>query len=155
MYSIKKHFKFEASHRLMCMKEGHPCRNLHGHSYVVYVEIKVDEIKNFENPNMVIDFSNLKPFQKWLDENYDHALILNPADKLYDVMKNFDEEMKINTTPNGDPTAENMAEFFTDIIDTIISPYIAGKVDKYSITVEVFETVGNSASFRKEFYLYG
>jgi 6-pyruvoyltetrahydropterin/6-carboxytetrahydropterin synthase len=152
MYSIKKHFKFEASHRLMCMKEGHPCRNLHGHSYVVFVEIKVDGMENLENPNMIIDFSKLKSFQKWLDENYDHALILNPADKLYDVMKSFDEEMKVCTIPNGDPTAENMAVFFTDIVDTIANPYVSGKVNKYIITVEVFETVGNSASFTKEFY---
>ena len=150
MLELKKSFKFEASHRLYCMKDGHPCRNLHGHSYVVYATIKVNSMETFENPNMIIDFSKLKTFQTWLDDNFDHALILNPADEFYLAVKSFDGEMKLRTMPNGDPTAENMAIFFVDVMDTIISTYLA-TVEKYTIKMEVFETVGNSASFEKEF----
>jgi len=64
MYAVTKAFKFEASHRLFTMPMEHPCRNLHGHSYVVRVSIWVEDIKNLENPNMVIDFGKLKEFQK-------------------------------------------------------------------------------------------
>ncbi len=60
MFSIKKRFKFEAAHRLLSMPEDHPCRSLHGHSYVVDVKITVKDLKDLENPNMIIDFGKLK-----------------------------------------------------------------------------------------------
>lgn len=36
---LKKSFRFEAAHRLPFAPEGHRCRNLHGHGYVVDVVI--------------------------------------------------------------------------------------------------------------------
>jgi 6-pyruvoyltetrahydropterin/6-carboxytetrahydropterin synthase len=140
MYSITKNFKFEASHRLFNMPKGHPCGNLHGHSYVVKVTISTEELNN---QCMVTDFGNLKPFQIWLDVNFDHATILNLKDtKLYEALKSFD--FKITTMPNGDPTAENMAELFCGKIRDIAYNL---KIDYVNISIEVFETVGNSATY--------
>jgi queuosine biosynthesis protein QueD len=147
MYSITKSFKFEAAHRLLSMPENHPCRNLHGHSYVVKVSISVENISILENPNMLIDFGKLKEFQKWLDENFDHATILNNTDSLFSILK--EANIRVRTMPSGDPTAENMASFFCAIIGDLCRKF--NLQQKYTVNVEVFETVGNSASFQAVF----
>lgn len=36
-YTVSKRFTFEAAHSLPHLPEGHKCRNLHGHSYVIEV----------------------------------------------------------------------------------------------------------------------
>ncbi len=144
MFSIKKRFKFEAAHRLLSMPEDHPCRSLHGHSYVVDVKITVKDLKDLENPNMIIDFGKLKEFQKWLDENFDHATILNPDDTLYRILKQFPDKMKVRLMPTGDPTAENMSALFASILRDICKKLVN---KEFSIEVEVFETIGNSASY--------
>ncbi len=36
-YTVSKTFSFEAAHSLPHLPEGHKCRNLHGHSYVIEV----------------------------------------------------------------------------------------------------------------------
>ena len=146
MYSITKSFKFEASHRLFTMPQDHACRNIHGHSYVVRVSIWVDDIKNMENPNMVVDFGKLKVFQTQLDEFFDHTLILHEDDPLYDIIK--PHVCKIIKMPfKLDATAENMAYLFANSIDVICKEY---KIKSGQIQVEVDETVGNTASYTKE-----
>lgn len=147
MYSITKSFKFEAAHRLMNMPKDHPCSNFHGHSYVVKVTISTPLIND---QGMVIDFGKLKSFQKWLDDNFDHATILNPEDKeLYNVLKSFN--FKIRTMPNGDPTAENMASFF---YDNLLHICYENNVTSGTLKIEVQETVGNSATFETNFVKY-
>ncbi len=146
MYSITKSFKFEAAHRLFTMPNDHPCRNIHGHSYVVKVSIWVDDIKTMENPNMVIDFGKLKQFQKQLDEFFDHTLILHEDDPLFDILK--DHVCKIIKMPfKLDVTAENMAYLFANSINVICNEY---KIKTGQIQVEVAETVGNTASYTRE-----
>ncbi len=146
MYGITKNFKFEAAHRLFTMPQDHPCRNLHGHSYVVKVSVWIEDIKQMENPNMVIDFGKLKIFQKQLDEFFDHALILHEDDPLYDIIK--DHVCKIMKMPfKLDVTAENMAYLFANSINAICKEY---KIKSGQIQVEVAETVGNTASYVRE-----
>lgn len=152
MYKIKKTFKFEAAHRLLELEDCHPCKNLHGHSYVVEASIEVLNISNMANPNMVIDFSNLKTFQTWLNENFDHATILNPKDELYGLLKQIDKTLKIRTMPlTGDPTAENMAKFFVDVLDSICNNTYLKNIETYTIEINVYETIGACASYKKQF----
>lgn len=146
MYGVTKSFKFEASHRLFTMPAEHPCANLHGHSYVVRVSIWTEDIKNLENPNMVIDFGKLKEFQKQLDEHFDHSLILHEDDPIYDAVKEY--VCRIIKMPNKmDVTAENMAYLFANSINAICNKY---KIKSGNIQVDVDETVGNTASYVRE-----
>ncbi|NIM01205.1 MAG: 6-carboxytetrahydropterin synthase QueD, partial [Acidobacteria bacterium] len=76
---VRRRFEFEAAHRL----PDHPgkCRELHGHSYVLYVEV---ERALDESSGMVIDFSDLKSIVKdgvvnRLDHVYVNDLIENPT----------------------------------------------------------------------------
>lgn len=131
LYKIKKFFKFECAHRLFGL-ETSPCKNLHGHSYEVWVELTSSTLDEY---GMVLDFSNLKWFQDWLDKNFDHHLILGPNDPL---CSNIDNKITIMDT---NTTAENMADLFAEEIQQNIE-----NENIISIRVDVAETRGNIAS---------
>lgn len=68
-YRITKDFAFSASHRLAGLPDDHQCARLHGHNYLVRVELSspiLDEV------GMVFDYGQLAPFGRWLDDHYDH-----------------------------------------------------------------------------------
>lgn len=68
---VTQAFKFEAAHRLPLVKETHPCRRLHGHSYRVELELQgpVDPETGF-----LVDFFDIEaafgPLLKQLDHHY-------------------------------------------------------------------------------------
>lgn len=146
MYGITKSFKFESSHRLMCMGEGHPCSKIHGHSYVIRVSIFIEDIKKMKNPNMVVDFGLLKPFQEDLNE-MDHAIVLSSKDPMLEDMKKHNQ--KIVVMPfELDPTAENMAFLFANKINYMCLNNFG--ITQGNIQIEVDETVGNTAIYMRE-----
>ena len=147
MYGITKNFKFEASHRLLSMPDSHPCRNIHGHSYVVRVSIFVEDIKKMSNPNMVVDFSLLKKFQEDLNA-MDHAIVLNSKDPmLEDMDKKYNQKVVVMPFEL-DPTAENMAFLFANSINQMCITQF--KINAGTIQLEVDETVGNTAIYTRE-----
>jgi 6-pyruvoyltetrahydropterin/6-carboxytetrahydropterin synthase len=69
MYRIMKEFHFSASHQLKGLAENHPCARLHGHNYIVVVELAAEEL---DATGFVRDYRDLGPFKDWLDETLDH-----------------------------------------------------------------------------------
>jgi len=135
--SISKTFKFECSHRLTLNYES-PCQSLHGHSYTVKVIIKTDQLN--EN-GMVIDFKELKRFQRYLDDNFDHATLINKNDTdLLEFVKNQNQKYLIleNNT-----TSENIAELLCDEFIKMFND----EINIHEITVNVWETQNNEASY--------
>lgn len=74
MYIISKSFNFEASHFLTHVPDGHPCRNLHGHSYTVELELKAYSTELLNN-QWVKDFRELESFKQLIDKEFDHKHI--------------------------------------------------------------------------------
>ncbi|WP_138432623.1 6-pyruvoyl trahydropterin synthase family protein [Winogradskyella algicola] len=75
---ITKQFSFEAGHAL----HGYDgkCRNLHGHSYYLYVTVIGSPIQDDKNVKhgMVIDFGDLKKIVKdEIVDVFDHSMIFN------------------------------------------------------------------------------
>ena len=68
-YIIRKEFAFSASHCLEHLPEGHPCKRVHGHNYVVTVELRADRLN--EN-DFVLDYRELDVVKNYLDLNFDH-----------------------------------------------------------------------------------
>ena len=68
---LSKTFRFEAAHRLPTFPEGHKCRRLHGHSFVVdvIVEGEMDETKGY-----LVDYGEVaeacEPILRQLDHHY-------------------------------------------------------------------------------------
>jgi 6-pyruvoyltetrahydropterin/6-carboxytetrahydropterin synthase len=69
MFRVTKEFTFSASHRLLGLPEGHPCARLHGHNYVVEVELSAGELNRH---GFVRDYRELNAFKTYLDEHVDH-----------------------------------------------------------------------------------
>ena len=88
MYIIRKEFHFSAAHRLTGLPENHPCSSVHGHNYIVTVELasaKLDAV------GFVTDYRALEPFKKFINDVLDH--------------QNLNDVFSFN------PTAENMAKY--------------------------------------------
>jgi 6-pyruvoyltetrahydropterin/6-carboxytetrahydropterin synthase len=119
---LTKAFPFEMAHALY----GHdgPCKNIHGHSYVMHVTVIGEPISNASHVKngMVMDFSDLKKIvkEKIVDE-MDHALVLN-GDSPHRELKNLNETFeKIILVPY-QPTCENLLIDFKDRIQKFLPP---------------------------------
>ena len=110
---LTKEFSFEAAHAL----DGYdgPCRELHGHSYRLFVTVKGTPSSVAEDPKcgMVMDFGILKRIvSEEIISRLDHALVLHatPANKaLREVLAaNFGNIVEVAYQP----TCENMLADF-------------------------------------------
>lgn len=69
MYRISKEFHFSASHILNGLGEDHPCGRMHGHNYVIIVELSSFEL---DSTGFVEDYGALKDIKDFIDEKVDH-----------------------------------------------------------------------------------
>lgn len=84
MYTITKEFAFSASHQLLGLPEDHQCARLHGHNYVVELELAAGVLNDV---GFVVDYGELAPFKRYLDHVLDHrhlndVLGFNPTAEL-------------------------------------------------------------------------
>lgn len=150
MYNVERSAHACIAHRLV----GHEgkCRFLHGHNYVFTVRLLSPYLNSMD---MLMDFGDIKTFwDKWIDENWDHSLILNKADPLLAYFKKASKRSEPLAGILGDrvvefddnPTAERMAEFLAKKVrDDLWRMNVLPKI--FSIIVTVEETPGNKATF--------
>ncbi len=69
MYRIGKRFTFQAAHHLPDLPTGHKCARPHGHGYQVEVIVAAADLVP---PGFVIDFAELAPVHRYLDDRFDH-----------------------------------------------------------------------------------
>lgn len=117
---VTKLFSFEAAHLLW----GHDgkCRNIHGHSYQLYVTLIGKAVSDINSPKygMVIDFSEIKTIiNELIIKPFDHSLMINEKSPL-----NITDEIqklagKVMPLPY-QPTCENLlADFAYRIKDKL------------------------------------
>lgn len=140
MYEVAIEVTFDAAHRLLNYKGK--CHNLHGHTYTAIIGVTREELVD---AGFVIDFGRIKKFVKeWVNENWDHATILNRDDELvlaltglsqdeltevlepsglYTQMEAERRELLCSCLKehrvvpmDGDPTAERMAKLLFDVM---------------------------------------
>jgi len=135
MHNISKEFGIEYAHRLQLPYKS-PCKNVHGHSGRVIIKI---ETPILDENSMVIDFSELKIFQKRIEKLFDHALILNENDPLVSLLKG----QKIHTLTS-EPTAEALSECISRLLTIFLKDN-----DIIFVKTEVcfYETAKNNACF--------
>jgi 6-pyruvoyltetrahydropterin/6-carboxytetrahydropterin synthase len=100
---IAKNFNWEMSHRLPYHKAG--CRNIHGHSYKMRVELEgtLDEF------GMVLDYYQIKQIVMPLVNKLDHCFLCDPDD---DLMINFLKENDFRyLIMDNFTTAENIVHY--------------------------------------------
>lgn len=113
---ITKEFSFEMAHALMGY-DG-PCRNVHGHSYYLFVTVAGTPLDDDRHPKlgMVMDFGDLKTIVKRvIVDVFDHALVLNkamPSASTSSLQKHFAKVILLDYQP----TSELMVADFADRI---------------------------------------
>ena len=113
---LTKEFHFEMAHALW--NYDGLCKNLHGHSYILFVSIIGEPIKDEENPKngMVMDFGDLKKIVKsTIVDKLDHAVVLNskaPTSNCLNIPQMFERYEIVNYQP----TCENMVIDFAERI---------------------------------------
>ncbi len=113
---VTREFRFEMAHSLW--NYDGPCKNIHGHSYKLYVTVigKPSEDSSDPKNGMVIDFSDLK---KIIDENvidyFDHSVIISSeagGPQLKKISEMFDKFYIVDYQP----TCENLVNQIARII---------------------------------------
>lgn len=116
MYRIRKEFHFSASHQLMGLPTDHPCSRVHGHNYIITVElcdIRLNEV------GFVTDYRALEPIKKFIDETLDH--------------RHLNDLMAIN------PSAENIAKWLYEIFHGTFPQLSAIEVSETEKTTARYE----------------
>ncbi len=119
------------------------CRNIHGHSYKMIVEISGSVGEN----GMIIDFFDLGKIVNPIIEKYDHAFLCWENDK---TVKDFLEKNKMKRVIiNFHSTVENIcADFSRQIFKKLAKLKNRGFKE---LTVKIFETPNAFAEITREF----
>lgn len=113
---VTKQFKFEMAHALW--NYDGPCKNIHGHSYQLYVTVKGSPINDSNNPKngMVVDFGDLKRIvESNIIKMADHALFLS-RDSQHQQFVTMPEMFDRLRIVDFQPTCENLVIYFADIL---------------------------------------
>ena len=111
---ITKEFRYEGAHALY--NYDGKCRNIHGHSYVLYVTVKgtpINDESNCKN-GMILDFSDFKRIvNDTIIEQFDHALVLRGEAPMARELGGAYEKVVL---VDFQPTCENMIQYFASVI---------------------------------------
>ena len=156
MVICTRRIEWDSGHRVL--GHGGKCCFLHGHRYAAKITVAAD---NLDSLGMVVDFSVIKKeVGGWIDENWDHNILLNSKDPLavqseskisggtLDGCSIWQSQVGIfaGRKPfifeNINPTAEVIAERLFHETRRLLAPY---KIR--ANMVEVYETPNCSAVF--------
>lgn len=138
---VTKEFPFEMAH-VLWNYDG-PCRNVHGHSYRLFVTLMGSPVENDDNPKngMVIDFSDLKKIVKEkIIDIFDHSVVL--SDRTNKEKAQMFKNLFGNTVFVGyQPTCENLVTDFAGRI----APHIPEGIKLHSL--KLYETATSFAEW--------
>ncbi|MBP1630025.1 MAG: 6-pyruvoyltetrahydropterin synthase [Bacteroidetes bacterium] len=139
---LTKEFGFEMSHAL----HGYDglCKNIHGHSYKMFVTVKGTPINDINSPKngMVMDFTDLKAIVKEdIIDAFDHALVLYKGSELLKSIKESDTKLVVL---DYQPTCENFLIDFVNKINSRLSK------DIELVSIRLHETATSYAEWFAE-----
>lgn len=121
MYKITKEFSFCASHVLNNLPKEHLCSHLHGHNYIVVVEL---QSVTLDKTGMVVDYRKLDLIKQYIDNHFDH--------------NHLNDVLEVN------PTAENIAKHIFDIFSKTYPQLISVTVKETPKTTAKYSPLYNT-----------
>lgn len=136
---IAKSFHWEMGHRLI--HHNGSCRNMHGHSYRLEVELEgdVDPVTG-----MVLDFQEISRMVKPVVAELDHAFLCFNQDT--GLITFLEQHGMKKVVVDFESTSENICRFFL----AKISPALAGRKNLRRVRVTVQETASSRATMELE-----
>ena len=138
---VTKEFPFEMAH-VLWNYDG-PCRNVHGHSYRLFVTISGIPSVNSENPKngMVMDFSDLKGIVKSkIVDIFDHSVVVSQSEDK-EKTEMFKKLFGNTVVVPYQPTCENLVADFAGRIEK----HLPAGVDLHSL--KLYETATSFAEW--------
>ena len=124
---IAKEFHWEMGHRLP--EHFGKCKNIHGHSYKMIVELEGD----VESSGMVMDYYDVKKIVNPIVEQLDHAFLVYKNDK--DIIEFLDKMNSKKVIVDFQSTVENICRHF---LNQLLELQFPDNVRK--LKIRVYET---------------
>ena len=120
------------------------CNLIHGYALSFKFEFECDTL---DIRNWAMDYGGLRPLKEFLEEHFDHAMLLAVDDPHYEVIKNLGTLGIAKITEVEKTGCEGLADYLYEYVNTILLPSY-GKEESERIwccKVEVRETPSNMA----------
>lgn len=153
LHLAKQNFKFSSGHFLIFDETS--AERLHGHNYLVSVELKAPENANFGSKGYWVDFSELKKIIKaQVDLLDEHVLLpdLHPDFKKTKNKNNWDIQFRdrFYSLPQEEVVFLPVMNTSVEELSKYLASEIFKKIDSFgvqSVWLKVEETTGQGASF--------
>jgi len=126
VFTISKEFAWSASHQLAGLPDDHQCARLHGHNYVLKVELRSSAL---DSVGFVLDYGELAPVKRLVDTELDHR--------------------HLNDVLDFNPTAERMAVWLWQRIVDELGPQLR-QAQVTTLAVHLSETPKTWASWEAQ-----
>jgi 6-pyruvoyltetrahydropterin/6-carboxytetrahydropterin synthase len=123
--------------------DGH-CALIHGHNWAITLTFACSET---DKNGFVVDFGQIKYLKAWIDENLDHACLLNESDPEKDnLLAQFGHLFKPYILPNC--SCEGLALHIYEVFAHMVRAQTEGRA--WITQVEVEEDTKNKATYRPD-----
>lgn len=132
-----------------CFRQPHAdhshCRFLHGYSLQFKFVFSCDEL---DERNWVVDFGGLKPLKAWLEDNFDHKVVLDSNDWALDNFRALEEAGLAQLNILDGVGVEKFAEHAFNKAQEIVQEMSDGRC--WVVSCECAEHGANSAIYNNE-----
>ena len=118
------------------------CSLLHGYSLAFTFTFGCDEL---DNKNWAVDFGGLKPLKQWLEDNFDHKVVVDANDPKLDFLRSMEAEGIAELTILDGVGAEKFAEHAFNFADKLVREATDNRC--YCVRAECAEHGANSAIY--------
>ena len=118
------------------------CSLLHGYSLAFTFTFGCDEL---DNKNWAVDFGGLKPLKQWLEDSFDHKVVVDANDPKLDFLKSMEAEGIAKLTILDGVGAEKFAEHAFNFADKLVRDMTDNRC--YCVRAECAEHGANSAIY--------
>ena len=120
------------------------CKFLHGYSLQFKFTFGCDEL---DNKNWAVDFGGLKPIKKWLEDTFDHKMVIDYNDPYLNDFRVLEAKHLCQVVVLDGVGAEKFAEHAFNFADELIRKETNNRC--YVVRVECAEHGANSAIYER------
>lgn len=129
-----------------CFRQPHAdhshCRFLHGYSLAFRFTFEASEL---DKRNWVVDFGGLKPLKAWLEETFDHKVVLDREDPMLYKFAELENAGLAELTILDGVGVEKFAEHAYNFADKLVREMTDNRC--WVVSVECMEHGANSAIY--------
>ena len=118
------------------------CSLQHGYSLAFTFTFGCDDL---DNKNWAVDFGGLKPLKQWLEDSFDHKVVVDANDPKLDFLKSMEAEGIAELTVLDGVGAEKFAEHAFNFADKLVRDMTNNRC--YCVRAECAEHGANSAIY--------